>query len=110
MNIEVIIGLEKGEILEIVYELNFGIVNIEFVGKVKNDGSCNKEDYYKIIFLEISELNLNLDNFWKNVDLKLLESDGSIVVVDLINIGRDSEFISEVLNVGEYFVLVEIKS
>ena len=110
MNTEATTGPEKGETPETAYELNPGIANTEFVGKVKNDGSRNKEDYHKIILSETSELNLNLDNLRKNADLKLLESDGSTVVADSTNSGRDSEFISEVLNAGEYFALVEIKS
>ncbi len=103
-------GLGEGEAPETAFDLNLGVPVRERVGDVKTDGSRNTQDYYKIILSETGELNLNLDNLQRNADLELVDSDGSTVIADSTNSGRDSEVISEVLDAGEYFALVDIQS
>lgn len=103
-------GLGEGETPETAFDLNLGTPVTERVGDRKTDGSRNTQDYYKIIVSETGELNLNLDNLQRNADLKLVDSDGSTVIADSTNSGRDSEVISEVLDAGEYFALIDIQS
>ncbi|NEQ39895.1 MAG: peptidase-like protein [Okeania sp. SIO3I5] len=102
-------GPGEGETPETAFDLSLGTPVTERVGDRKTDGSRNTEDYYKIIVSETSELNINLDNLQRNADLKLVDSDGT-VIADSTNSGKNSEVISEVLDAGEYFALIDRKS
>lgn len=110
MDAQPIQGPGLGETPETAFDLNIGTAVTERVGDVKDDGSRNTQDYHKIILSERSELNLNLDNLQKNADLKLVDSDGSTVIASSTNGGKDSEVISQVLDAGEYYALVDIQS
>ncbi|NEP82066.1 MAG: T9SS type A sorting domain-containing protein [Okeania sp. SIO3B3] len=97
----------EGETPETAFELNLGTSFTERVGDRKNDGNRNTENYHKIVISETSELNLTLENLQKNAELKLVGSDGSTVLYSSDNPGKNDEDITEVLDAGEYYAVVE---
>ncbi|MDY7004906.1 MAG: PPC domain-containing protein [Cyanobacteriota bacterium] len=107
MNAEAAGTIGAGETPETAFELNLGTSFTERVGDRKNDGTRNTENYHKIVISETSELSLTLENLQKNAQLELLDSDGSTVIGSSNNPGRNSEDITEVLDAGEYYAVVE---
>ncbi|MEC4812032.1 MAG: S8 family peptidase [Scytonema sp. PMC 1069.18] len=83
---------------------NFGVLNgirivQEFVGS--NDGG----DYYRFIQTNTSNFSLSLNNFSSDINVELLDSNGSMIVGSY-NSDTTAETISWQLNSGTYYIRV----
>ncbi|WP_202224515.1 PPC domain-containing protein, partial [Okeania sp. KiyG1] len=109
------LGLRADEITEekdsIDTAKNLGILSPQEITELDEIGfgsgvSRDKLDYYKFSLEAESEVFLTLDQLKRNADVEILDSDGSSLLYQSTNGGRQQEKISETLEAGDYYIKV----